>query len=108
MKKRQRTFRHKIEIEHKTMIKGDYGQPIEAWATFATVRAEVDPLSGREYWASRQVQAELSYRVSFRHIKGIEPTMRMKWGERILEIQAALNPMGQNYEIQLICKEQVS
>ena len=113
MKKRKRVFRHRLIIEeYKVVGRDDYNQPVKDWATFATVRGEVDPLRGREYIASKQVQAELTHRISLRHIKGIGPTMRVRWPlpekDRIFEIESVINPMEQNYEIQLMCKEKVS
>jgi SPP1 family predicted phage head-tail adaptor len=113
VKKRKRVFRHKLAIQEYTIVdRNELNQPIMDWVTFATVRGEVDPLRGREYLASRQVQAELTHRVSFRYIKGFKPTMRVAWGEgdgaRIFEIESVINPMEQNYEIQLMCKEKVS
>ena len=113
MKKRKRVFRHQLVIEEYTVVgRNDLNQPILDWAAFRTVRGEVDPLRGREYLASLQVQAELTHRVSLRYVKGIKPTMRVRWGEgddaRIFEIESVINPMEQNYEIQLMCKEKVS
>lgn len=113
MKKRKRVFRRKVVIEEYTIAgRDEYNQPIEDWVPYMSVRAEIDPLRGREYWASRQVQAELIHRVSFRYSKKaaqIKPTMRVRWGERMFEITAPpINPMEQNYEIQLMCKEMVN
>lgn len=110
MKKRKRTFRHKLVIEHQTVVGvNSLNQPVYDWATFATVWGEVDPLKGREYIASKQAQAELTHRITIRYIPGIKPTMRIKWGERIFEIDGPpINPYESNYEIQLMCKEKVS
>ncbi len=109
MRKRKRVFRHKLTIEEfRETGRDEYNEPIREWTEFATVRGEVDPLRGREFFASRQVQAEQTHRISFRYIKGVKPTMRIRWGERIFEIVApALNPYEANYEIQLMCKEKV-
>lgn len=109
MKKRHRVFRHRLIIEEQRETGRDkYNKPIIDWAPFTTVRGEVDPLRGREYIASRQVQAELTHRISFRYVRGVKPTMRVRWGERIFSIESVINPMEQNYEIQLMCKEKVS
>lgn len=109
LKKRQRVFRHRLVIQEEKIVgKNELNQPKKEWVTFAVVRGEVDPLRGREYIASKQVQAEITHRVSFRYIKGIKPSMRVKWGDRIFEIESVINPMHQNYEIQLMCKERVS
>lgn len=109
-RKRKRVFRHRLVIEERQETGRDkYSDPYYEWTEVATVWGEVDPLRGREFFASRQIQAEQTHRISFRYIKGIKPTMRIRWGERIFEIVApALNPYEANYEIQLMCKEKVS
>ena len=108
-KKRQRVFRHKLIIQQETGGElNEYNQPITEWTTFKTVMGEVDPLKGREFFASQQFQSEITHRISFRHVKGIKPTMRIKWGDRIFEIKGpAINPYESNYEIQLMCTEVV-
>lgn len=109
MKKRKRVFRHRIVIEEYKIAGYDpANNPIMEWVPFKTIRAEIDPLRGREYLAGKQVQAEVTHRISFRHVKGIKPTMRVRYQERQFEIESILNPMEQNYEIQLMCKEKVS
>lgn len=109
LKKRKRVFRHQIVIEEYTETgRNELNQPIRDWVPFATVWAEIDPLRGREYWASRQVVNEQIVRISFRYIKGIKPDMRVRWGDRVFGIESVMNPVEQNYEIQLMCKEKVS
>ncbi len=113
MKRRKRTYRHKGYIKQRVEARrNDLNEPIYEEKIFATVRAEIDPLRGREYFASRQLQAEQTHRISFRYIPNIKPSMWFELGEgesvRIFDIVAPpLNPYEANYEIQLMCKERV-
>ena len=47
---RGRHLRHKILIEQVTETRDSAGRVIETWSTYATRRAEVEPLNGREYF----------------------------------------------------------
>lgn len=42
------------------------------------VRAEIIPLSGREYVTAREIAAEITTRITIRYLPDIEPTMRIK------------------------------
>lgn len=63
-------------------------KPIEEWNIVATVWAAYRDLSGREFFAARQVQAELTGEFKIRYRKDIKPHYKIKWGERIFEIAA--------------------
>lgn len=109
MKRRKRTFRHLVSIEKQDIVGRDpSNKPIVDWVVFKKARAEIDPLRGREYLAGKQVLAEVTHRVSIRYIKGIKPTMRVRYKDRLFEIESVLNPYEKNYELQLMCKEQIS
>ncbi len=57
-----------ITIQQNTPTQDATGQPIESWATLATVWAEYLPVSGREFWAARQVNATAvaNFRIHYR------------------------------------------
>lgn len=57
-----------IVIEQNTPTQDAAGQPIESWATLATVWAEYLPVSGREFWQAKQVnaQAVANFRIHYR------------------------------------------
>ena len=84
-----------------------HGATITKWKSIATVWAEVKPLSGREYFSAQQVQSEITTQIWLRHLDGIKPSMRVKFGKRFLEIVAVLNTQERNVSLQLMCKEAV-
>lgn len=68
------------------------------------VRAEIIPLSGREYVAAREVVAEVTTRITIRYFPGIEPTMRVK-----RPVDYTANPMTfEVYDILAVLPDPVS
>ncbi len=68
--------------------------------------AEIMPLRGREYWASKQTTSKITGKIRIRYLDGITPKMRVKFGERIFNIEAVLNPNEKNIETILLVSEQ--
>ncbi len=100
-------LRHRITLMRQVNEINDYGATITKWESVATVWAEVKPLSGREYFSAQQVQSEITTQIWLRHLDGIKPSMRVKFGKRFLEIVAVLNTQERNVSLQLMCKEAV-
>lgn len=100
-------LRHRITLMRQVNEVNDYGATITKWKSIATVWAEVKPLSGREYFSAQQVQSEITTQIWMRHLDGIKPSMRVKFGKRFFEIVAVLNTQERNVSLQLMCKEAV-
>lgn len=100
-------LRHRITLMRQVNEINDYGATQMKWKSVATVWAEVKPLSGREYFSAQQVQSEITTQIWLRHLDGIKPSMRVKFGKRYLEIVAVLNTQERNVSLQLMCKEAV-
>lgn len=99
-------LRHLITIQQRTNTRDEYGQPIPAWATFATVWAEVLDMTGREFVESQEARAaEVSVTVIIRYLAGVKPTMRIIHSSRTLQIAAVLDPEGRSRMLQLMCRE---
>lgn len=100
-------LRHRITLMRQINEINDFGATITKWKSITTVWAEVKPLSGREYFSAQQVQSEITTQIWLRHLDGIKPSMRVKFGKRSLEIVAVLNTQERNVSLQLMCKEAV-
>jgi SPP1 family predicted phage head-tail adaptor len=72
-------LRHVITYQSKTQSLDEYGGPVETWATFATVRAAVSPLIGKDMIASMASQSTAEARVNHRFVTGITSAMRILW-----------------------------
>lgn len=101
-------LRHRITIQKQVNETNDYGAVVTKWRTLATVWADVRPISGREYFSAQQVQSEITTQIWLRHLDGVLPTMRVKFGSRTLEIVSVLNTQERNISLQLMCKEIVN
>lgn len=98
-------LRHRIVIQQLAEGRDSAGGIAETWITFVTLPAAVEPLKGREYFQSDQLNAEVSHRIKVRYYPGILPKMRVSWGTRIFRVEAVLNIDERNREIQLMCTE---
>ena len=98
-------LRHRITLLKQVNEVNDYGASTQSWKRVATVWADVRPLSGREYVSAQQVQSEVTTQIWLRHIEGIKPTMKVKFGKREFEILSVLNTQERDVSLQLMCKE---
>ena len=73
----------------------------------ATVWAAIEPLKGSERLRAEQLENPVTHRVSIRHRAGVTPKMRIKFGTRILNIRAVIDPEERNRSLELLCEEGV-
>ena len=101
------TLRHRVKIQTYTAFRDSFGAEEPEWTDVATAWASVTPISGKEYFASAQLNAELTTKITMRYLCGITPKMRVVFDERIFEIVSVINYEERNVEINLLCKESV-
>lgn len=77
----------RIELQRATRTDDGYGGYAETWATYATVWAQVRPLSGRERYHAQQIEAEASYRVTIRYRADVLDSDRIVWRGQNLNIR---------------------
>jgi SPP1 family predicted phage head-tail adaptor len=100
-------LRHKIYIEKKVVLRNEYGEEVVTYETFIEAYASIEPLSGREYFLAQQTQASVDFKITTRYREGIGPDFRIKWGERIFNIQSVLNVEEMNRQLIIYAKEQL-
>lgn len=97
-------LRHPITIQRPVEARDDFGSVTPTWEIFATTRAEILGLSGREFFAAQQVNSEITTKIKIRHRAGILPTMRVLHGSTVYQLAApALDPTGRGEELHLLC-----
>lgn len=100
------TLRHRVTIQQLSADTKDAdGRPAGSWQDVATVWAAVEPLRGREFWEAAAQQSEVTIRVRIRYRAGITAAMRVKFGDRLLEIVHSINVDERNRELHLMCRE---
>lgn len=100
-------LRHRIAIEESIAGRDSFGAEISEWRQFIKVWADVSPVSGREFIAFKQINAEISTKVTIRYIAGVTTEMRVLFDNRIFEITSIINPEEKNVSLLLMCKEVV-
>jgi len=96
-----------IIIQQQTVIRDSYGAEIITWTTFATVRAQVLSQTGREYFTSKQVFAEMTDIVVIRYLNGLKPKMQLILDGHVLDIMSISDIGNRHIEMHLVCKEAV-
>ena len=101
-------LRHRLQLQSKSVTRDSYGAGIVAWTTEATVWGAIEPLSGREYFAQAQMQAEAKVRIVIRYNSSIDETWRIVHGSTYYDIVDVLNHDQRNYMQTIMCREGVS
>ena len=98
----------RIVIEQASETRNAVGEVTLSWATFATVWADVQALSGREAERYGQMVGFTGHKVTIRQLAGVKPAMRILYqGSRTLEI-SAINEYERGWYIELICTEKAA
>lgn len=98
-------LRHRVSLQQKTITEDALKQQSETWMNIATVWAVIEPLSGREYFAAKQINAEISVRITLRYLPGVTTEVRAVFGGRIFEVLSVVNPEERCESLILMCKE---
>lgn len=84
-------LRHRITIKTRVDTKdGTTGAVAVTWTEFATVMAEIVPLSAREFNQAAQMQSNLAARITIRYLGGVLPSMRIEHGSTVYNIEGVL------------------
>lgn len=96
-------LRHTIVIQQKSTSLNGYAENAGTWSTFATVRAGIEPVGGREVLESGQNVAEQFVKIVIRYLAGVTPQMRVNWNGAIYNILAVANLAESNRMQELTC-----
>ena len=99
-------LRHRVTIQRQELVFGKFGAPLhdKVWENVATVWASLEAMSGREFFASQQVQSEVTHKVTIRFRPGVAADMRIVHGGRVFGIVAPL-PDNRGTRLVLMCRE---
>ena len=72
------SLRHKVQLQENQISQDpDTGEMVESWVDVASVWAAVEPLSAREFIASKAHQSQISARIVIRAQDGINASQRL-------------------------------
>lgn len=99
-------LRDVVELQARVNTPDGQGGFTEKWLTQARVRANVQPLSGREYLMAQQLGTALSHNVTIRYHEGLLPSWRVKVSDgRVLNIRSVANPDSVKRVHMLYCEQ---
>lgn len=92
-------LRNRVVIQYQVKAANAIGEDEITWTTFATVWMKIIPKSGSIYYSAHQDDSTISGYFSMRYLAGVEPTMRIKHGDRYLYIIAVWIPEEKKNEL---------
>jgi SPP1 family predicted phage head-tail adaptor len=102
-------YRYPATIQKRNMGQNSYGETIQDWVDVMTVRVNVAPLYGREFFDKESVNSELTHKITMRYVRNIvTPDMRILYDGRTFSISSIIDYQEQHRELQMVCKELVS
>jgi len=96
-----------VHFQKKKATDDGMGGEVVTWPTVGTAWAEMTALDerGRESLAAMQIQGRAAYHADIRYREGVEPTMRLLWRDKTLEIQSVQDDTGLKRRLLLLCTE---
>lgn len=103
------TLRNRIEIQKLTRTRDSLGGIVETWARLVEVWANVRMSGAGERMISSvdQEVALVTHRITIRHRTDVSVENRILHGDRVLDIESAVDPDGRRRELVLVCSERV-
>lgn len=98
-------LRNRITIQEPVEKKDSTGAPYQDWEDYVTVWADIQPLGGSKFWEADKPNAEISGRIEMRYRPDINKNMRVKYGEKILDIDNVFDPDERKRRLYLLYKE---
>lgn len=99
------TLRERITIQTSTVTTDANGISTEAWTTFSTVFAAVEPLTMREYLSAAATDSKIDTRFVIRYLTGVLPTMRILYNSKYYNIISIINVSERDRELQILASE---
>ncbi len=88
-------MRYRIDIEDFITITDQDGFITEEFIPIATLWADITSVSGKEYFESSQTMSEVTSKIYIRYLKELKTTMRIRYEDRIFNIQSILQDKRQ-------------
>jgi len=97
-------LRHRATLYKPVETQNTYGEPEVRWQTVDTVWVQIEPLRGREYFASKQTVSEVEVRCTIRYRDDVTAKMKIVHGTEEYQILSVIDVGGRYREMQLMCK----
>jgi len=101
-------LRHLVHLQEDTATADEFGQMTGGtpWTTYASVKADIQPMRGEETMVAAQVQSDVKYRIRIHYRDDVTAEHRLLWGTRVFSITAVLHTGELGADTELLCVEQ--
>jgi SPP1 family predicted phage head-tail adaptor len=98
-------LKRRVVIQYPSTTQDAYGQPVVGFVTLATVWAAVEQLSGRQLFAAKQAQSEISVKVTIRYRTDVTTAMSVVYLTHTYQIDAVIDFEARHESLELLCTE---
>lgn len=98
-------LRHTGVLQSASVSAAADGEPVESWATYATVRFARAAQGGREMWEARQRNSEVQFRLTLWRRADVLPAHRLLSGSNVYEVLWVDNDDSHILHTYLYCRE---
>ena len=84
-------FRYRVTIEQKSVARDTSGGEVVTWSVFAVVWSSCETITGREFFASAQVNSTVTTKFGIRYLAGVTTAMRISFAGDLYNIVAILD-----------------
>lgn len=98
-------LRERVTLERMVRTPDGFGGTGVSWSLVATCRAEVISFKGREHTRAGRTETRTPFRVVTRYREDVTSAMRIRWRDRLLDIQSVIDPDGERRWLALDCIE---
>jgi SPP1 family predicted phage head-tail adaptor len=97
-------FRYSIDFLSPPTESDDYGELIDEWSVFKSVKASKEPLLGNEYFTAMTTNSNVEVKFNTRYIEDITNKMRIQHDNDIYEILSVIDVNTEHKELLCYCK----
>lgn len=99
-----------VVLQRRDEQRDSHGAQVTSWSDVAELRCAIIPLTGREVLAAQAYSAQLTHQIVLRYSRRFEqpldlPKLRLLYGTRVFNIQAAINDEERNRQVTLLVSE---
>lgn len=98
-------LRHLITIQAQSTTQDAVGQQTIAWTTVTTAWADIEPVSGRDYFNASGEHAEITHKITLRYGVTVRAGDRLVLGTRTFDVRSVLTMNERNAYLNLMVVE---
>ncbi len=97
------SLKDSITIQRFKKSKNEYGEVIEDWQNLVTVRANIEPLTSREYFKGGQLNSEFNFKILIRYTD-VTIKDRIIFNDEVYDITSVSNIKNANRAIEILAR----